>query len=195
ALLKTLQTCTDCRPPFASSLGSTRSFSEDVSHMPVITDPDIKNVIKDLMAASWDELPDAVIHDAKKALSKSTDDKPGQEVLTNLFRAAEAVEQFGGILITMKMELDDSVGMSGENVQPLSDEFSNALCVVHERYIAYLDSFGPDEIYLRKKVETELGAKMIYLKMRCSGLGSEWGKVSVLGTSGLSGSYIEQRGP
>ncbi|KAF9602782.1 hypothetical protein IFM89_030938 [Coptis chinensis] len=184
------------RAPVCKQLGQyARSFSEDVSHMPVITDPDIKNVFKDLMAASWDELLDVIIHDAKKALSKSTDDKSGQEALTNVFCAAEVVEQFGGILITMKMELDDSVWMSGENVKPLSDEFSNAFRVVHERYIAYLDSFGPDEIYLRKKVETELGAKMIYLKMRCSGLGSEWGKISVLGTSGLSGSYLEQRGP
>ncbi|KAF9599045.1 hypothetical protein IFM89_033390 [Coptis chinensis] len=141
--------------------------------MPVITDPHIKNPFKDLMAAS-----DAVIQDAKKALYKSTDDKSAQEVLANVFRAAEAVEQFGGILISLKMELDDTVGLSGENVQPLSDEFSNALRVAHERYSTYLGSFSPDETYLRKKVETELGAKMICLKMRCSGLGSEWGKVS-----------------
>lgn len=182
----------DCRSPFG--VGSTRWFSQDVSQMPVITDPEIKNVFKDLMASSWDELPEAVIHDAKKALSKSTEDKSGQETLTNVFRAAEAVEQFSGILTSMKMELDDVVGLSGENVQPLSEEFANALRVAHQRYITYLDSFGPDEIYLRKKIETELGSKMIYLKMRCAGLGSEWGKVSVLGTSGLSGSYIEQRG-
>ncbi|VVA99913.1 unnamed protein product [Arabis nemorensis] len=50
-----------------------------------------------------------------------------------------------------------------------------------------------EEVYLKRKVEMELGTKMIHLKMRCSGLGSEWGKVTVLGTSGLSGSYVEQR--
>lgn len=44
--------------------------------------------------------------------------------------------------------------------------------------MTYLNSFGPDETYLRKKVETELGTKMIHLKMRCSGIGSEWGKVN-----------------
>ncbi|PIA56398.1 hypothetical protein AQUCO_00700609v1 [Aquilegia coerulea] len=167
----------DCRPPFAIGVGNMRSFSEDVSHMPVITDPDVKNAFKELMAVDWDELPAAVIHDAKAALSKNTDDKSGQEALANVFRAAEAVEQFSGHLISLKMELDDSVGMSGENVRPLSDEFSNALLLVHQRYTDYLESFGPDETYLRKKVETELGTKLIFLKMRCSGLGSEWGKV------------------
>lgn len=170
-----------------------RHFSEDVTHIPVIKDPEIQNVFKDLLAASWDELPYSVVQDAKKALSKDTDDKAGQEVLKNVFRAAEAVEEFGGILISMKMELDDSIGASGENVKPLSSEFADALKTVFQRYTTYLDAFGPDETYLRKKVETELGSKMIYLKMRCSGLGSEWGKITVLGTSGLSGSYVEQR--
>nr|DAD43925.1 TPA_asm: hypothetical protein HUJ06_002155 [Nelumbo nucifera] len=150
---------------------------------------------KDLMAANWDELPDAVIHDAKRALSKNTDDKAGQEALKNVFRAAEAVEHFGGVLVTLRMEIDDSIGLSGENVKPLPEDLANALHASYKRYMTYLDAFGPDEVYLRKKVEMELGTKMIHLKMRCSGLGSEWGKVSVLGTSGLSGSYVEQRAP
>ncbi|XP_022768801.1 succinate dehydrogenase subunit 5, mitochondrial-like [Durio zibethinus] len=183
----------DSRSSFALRLGSMRYFSEDVTHMPVIKDHEILNVFKDLMAASWDELPYSVVQDAKKALSKDTDDKAGQEALKNVFRAAEAVEEFGGVLISMKMELDDSIGVSGENVKPLSSEFADALKIVYQRYTTYLDAFDPDETYLRKKVETELGSKMIYLKMRCSGLGSEWGKITVLGTSGLSGSYVEQR--
>ncbi|XWS14675.1 hypothetical protein CRYUN_Cryun35bG0029500 [Craigia yunnanensis] len=135
----------------------------------------------------------SVVQDAKKALSKDTDDKAGQEALKNVFCAAEAAEEFGGVLLSIKMELDDSVGVSGENVKPLSNELADALKTVYQRYTTYLDAFGPDETYLRKKVETELGSKMIYLKMRCSGLGSEWGKITVLGTSGLSGSYVEQR--
>ena len=56
----------------------------------------------------------------------------------------------------------------------------DAIRAAYKRYTAYLDSFGPDEAYLRKKVETELGTKMIHLKMRCSGIGSEWGKVNLL---------------
>lgn len=161
--------------------------------MPDIKDPQILAVFKDLMASSWDEIQDPVINDAKKALSKNSDDKVGQEALANVFRAAEACEDFGGMLVQLRMEIDDSIGMSGENVKPLRKEFVNALRTAYERYTAYLDAFGSDESYLRKKIETELGTKMIHLKMRCSGIGSQWGKVTVLGTSGLSGSYVEQR--
>ncbi|XP_030537905.2 succinate dehydrogenase subunit 5, mitochondrial [Rhodamnia argentea] len=183
----------DCRPPFGMSMGSIRCFSADVTHMPDFEDPDVLNAFKDLMAASWDELPNSIVHDVEKALSKNIDDEAGQEVLANVYRAAEAVEEFTGVLTSLKMELDDSIGLSGEDVKPLSDEHASALQKIYERYTAYLDAFGPDEAYLRKKVETELGTKMIHLKMRCGGLSSEWGKVTVLGTSGLAGSYIEQR--
>ncbi|XP_016163132.1 succinate dehydrogenase subunit 5, mitochondrial [Arachis ipaensis] len=179
--------------PLSMGLGSLRFYSEGVSHTPNIKDPQLHNLLKDLMAVSWSDLPDSVIEDAKATLSKDTDDKAGKDTVTNVFRAAEAVEEFGGILTTLKMELDDSVGMSGEDVKPLPEHMKNALITIFNRYSTYLDSFGPDETYLRKKVEAELGTKMIHLKMRCSGLGSEWGKVTVLGTSGLAGSYVEQR--
>lgn len=185
----------ECKSPFTLGIGSTRSFSEDASHLPEIKDPEILNVFKDFMASNWDELPEALIHDAVNVLAKDTEDRAGKEVLQSVFRSAEAVEEFTGTLVSLKMELDDSVGLSGENVKPLSDEVVNALRTVFERYHTYLDAFGPDETYLKKKVEMEVGTKMIHLKMRCSGIGSEWGKVSVLGTSGLSGSYVEQRGP
>ncbi|XP_055834187.1 succinate dehydrogenase subunit 5, mitochondrial [Solanum dulcamara] len=184
---------TECQLPFTMAMGSMRSFSEDVCHMPNIEDSEVKRSFKDLMAASWDELPDAVVYDAKNALSKTTDDEAGQEALANVFRAAEAVEEFTGILTSLKMEIDDAIGLSGEDVKPLSKEFSDALHTVFQRYNAYMSAFGPEEEYLRKKVEMELGTKMIHLKMRCSGLDSAWGKVTVLGTSGLAGSYVEQR--
>ncbi|CAD5333058.1 unnamed protein product [Arabidopsis thaliana] len=142
--------------PCAMCIGQVRRFSEDVSHMLEMKNSDVLNAFKDLMAADWAELPSAVVHDAKSAISKNTEDEAGQEALKNVFRAAEAVEEFGGILTSIKMEIDDSIGM---------------------------------KVYLKKKVEMELGTKMIHLKTRCSGLGSEWGKVTVLGTSGLSGSY------
>lgn len=61
---------------------------------------------------------------------------------------------------------------------PLPGYIEDAVKAAYKRYMTYLDSFGPDELYLRKKVETELGTKMIHLKMRCSGIGSEWGKVN-----------------
>ncbi|KAF8066457.1 hypothetical protein N665_1155s0009 [Sinapis alba] len=183
----------DCRYPRATGIGKVRNFSEDVSHMPEIKDSDVLNAFKGLMAADWSALPSAVVNEAKKAVSKNTDDKAGQEALTNVFRAAEAVEEFGGILNSLKMEIDDSIGMSGEDVKNLPEDITKALRLAYHRYTTYLDAFGPEEVYLKKKVETELGTKMIHLKMRCSGLGSEWGKVTVLGTSGLSGSYVEQR--
>ncbi|CAA7048035.1 unnamed protein product [Microthlaspi erraticum] len=187
------QTPYDCRYSRAMDIGMVRNFSEDVSHMPEMKDADVLNAFKELMAADWAELPSSVVHDAKNAVSKNTDDKTGQEALKNVFRAAEAVEEFGGILTSIKMEIDDSIGMSGENVKTLPDDIAKALRTAYQRYAEYLDAFGPEEVYLKKKVEMELGTKMIHLKMRCSGLGSEWGKVTVLGTSGLSGSYVEQR--
>ena len=95
------------------SIGSTHSFSNDVTHLPDIKDPEILIVFKDLMAASWDEIPDTVVHDANKALSKNTD-KAGQEALANIFRAAEAAEEFGGMLVSLRMAIDYSIGLSGE---------------------------------------------------------------------------------
>lgn len=179
--------------PYAQHLGGIRSFSDDISHFPVIEDPQIKRAFKDLMATNWDNLPAAVIHDVKKALSKSTEDKAAQDSLKNVFRAAEAVEEFTGIVMSLKMELDDAIGLSGENVRPLPEEYEKAIKTLFNRYTEYLASFEPKETYLKKKVETELGSKMIYLKMRCGGLDADWAKVTVLGTSGLSGSYVEQR--
>lgn len=59
----------------------------------------------------------------------------------------------------------------------MSKEFSDAFQTIFQRYNTYLSAFGSEEGYLKKKVEMELGTKMIHLKMRCSGLDSEWGKV------------------
>lgn len=170
-----------------------RSFSTTTSQLPHITDPDIESAFKDLMAMSWDELPDSVVNNTKKALSKATEDKAGQEALANVFRAAVASVEFGGVLVSLRMALDDLSGITGENIGRLPDYLEDAMKAAYKRYMTYLESFGPDETYLKKKVENELGTKMIHLKMRCSGIGSEWGKVTLLGTSGISGSYVEQR--
>ncbi|KAL3505180.1 hypothetical protein ACH5RR_035021 [Cinchona calisaya] len=183
----------DFQNPFNMRVGGTRYFSGDVAHMPVIKDTEIECAFKNLLDTNWDELPPAVVHDVKKALSKSSDDKASQEALACVFQAAEAVEEFTGILTSLKMAIDDSIGLSGEEVKPLPKEMSSALETVYQCYVACLDAFGPEEEYLKKKVETELGTKLIHLKMRCSGLGSEWGKVTVLGTSELAGSYVGQR--
>lgn len=181
-----------CYLPFGASF--KRDFSATAaSQLPVITDPDIKVAFKDLMALNWDEIPDSLVNETAKALSKTTDDVSGKEALANAFRAAEASVEFGSTLVSLRMALDDLGGLTGENVGNLPDGLDDAIEAAYRRYTTYLDSFGPDEVYLRKKVEIELGTKMIHIKMRCSGIGSEWGKVTLLGTSGISGSYVELR--
>ncbi|KAL2940103.1 Succinate dehydrogenase subunit 5 mitochondrial [Bienertia sinuspersici] len=160
----------DKRSPFGMVIGSTRTFSQDVAPLPDIKDSEIKAVFKDFIAADWGELPDSLARNALQVLSKDSDDNFGKEALKNVFRAAEAAEEFIGILDTFKMSIDDLVGLSGENVKPLPEHYSQALQTAYNRYRKYLDSFGPDETYLKKKV-------------------------TVLGTSGISGSYVEQRGP
>lgn len=94
-------------------LGSRRFFSEDVTHVPVIKDPELERAFKDLFAASWDKLPDSLLLEVKSALKKSNDEA-GKEVVANVFRAAEAVEEFGDIITNLKMEFDDTIGMAGE---------------------------------------------------------------------------------
>nr|XP_009406065.1 PREDICTED: succinate dehydrogenase subunit 5, mitochondrial-like isoform X2 [Musa acuminata subsp. malaccensis] len=182
-----------CGHKYSYTLNLRCAFSSNISQLPVITDPDIEAAMKDLLAINWDEIPDSVIRETKKALSKTTEDIAGQEALANVFRAAEASVEFSGVLVSLRMALDDLCGLSGENVGHLPEHLEDAIRASYKRYITYLDSFGPDETFLRKKVELELGTKMIHLKMRCSGIGSEWGKVTLLGTSGLSGSYVELR--
>lgn len=133
----------DSRFPFLikMNIGSTRSFSEDVTHMPTIKDPEIKIAIKDLLAADWSEIPSAVVSEANKALSKSTEDKSGQETLKNVLLAAEAVEEFTGKLVSLRMEIDDSVGLSGEVIKDYKNSvFSDYLfhaCPINVLYSLY----------------------------------------------------------
>jgi hypothetical protein len=79
-----------------------------------------------------------------------------------------------------------------QNVGPLPGYIEDAVKAAYNRYMTYLESFGPEENYLRKKVETELGTKMIHLKMRCSGIGSEWGKVCLLNVTCPCGTVLLQ---
>lgn len=123
----------ECLHPFSLGLGSVRTFSADLTHMPDIKDEEIRCAFKDLMAASWDEIPEAVIDETKKALSKSTDDKAGQEALANVFRSAEAIEEFIGILINLKMAIDDAIGLSGEVTRVLR----KSIFSLHSHIIAF----------------------------------------------------------
>lgn len=114
-----MKTVTESRSPL--SIGNVRFYSEDVTHMPDIKDDELQSVFKDLLAENWSDLSDGVVYDANKALSKNTDDNAGKEIVANVFRAAQAVEEFGGILVTLKMEIDDSIGLSGEVFRFYSD--------------------------------------------------------------------------
>ena len=109
-----MKTSAEFRSPLPAGLGSVRFYSDHVTRMPEIKDLKLQHAFKDLMAENWDELPHSVIHDVKSALSGNTDDKAGKEIVENVFRAAEAIEEFSGILVTLKMEIDDSIGLSGE---------------------------------------------------------------------------------
>ncbi|KAL5683485.1 hypothetical protein ACJX0J_009870, partial [Zea mays] len=128
-----------------------RFFSSNEKHLPAISDPEIEAAFKDLLAASWNELPDSLVAEAKKAVSKATDDNAGQEALKNVFGAAEACEEFSGTLVTLRMALDDLCGLTGENVGPLPGYIEDAVKAAYNRYMTYLESFGPEENYLRKK--------------------------------------------
>ncbi|KAI3465373.1 hypothetical protein Pfo_022036, partial [Paulownia fortunei] len=100
---------------------------------------------------NWDEIPPAVVDDVTKALSKNTEDKAAQEVLKNVFRAAEAVEEFTGLLMSLKMEVDNIIGLSGENVKPLPEDYVKAMLTIFDGYASYLAAFGLEESYLKKK--------------------------------------------
>ncbi|XP_020692093.1 succinate dehydrogenase subunit 5, mitochondrial-like [Dendrobium catenatum] len=109
-----------CYLPFGASF--KRDFSATAaSQLPAITDPDIKVAFKDLMALNWDEVPDSLVNETTKALSKTTDDVSGEEALANAFRAAEASVEFGSTLVSLRMALDDLGGLTGENVGNLPD--------------------------------------------------------------------------
>ncbi|KAM0883647.1 hypothetical protein ACQ4PT_031498 [Festuca glaucescens] len=160
-------------------LEDLRAINLRGSNLPAVSDPEIETALKDLMAASWNELPRSLVEEAKKAVSKATDDVAaddvaGQEALKNVFRAAAACEEFGGVLVDLRMALDDLCGLTGVIVGPLPGYVEDAVMSTYDRYMRYLESFHPDEYYLQKKVEAELRTKMIHLKMRCSGIRSEW---------------------
>lgn len=97
-----------------SSWQPCRTISFDSKLLPEITDPEIESAFKDLMATSWDHIPESVVSEAKKAVSKETSDTLGQKHLKGLFAAAEACEEFSGTLVSLRMALDDLGGITGE---------------------------------------------------------------------------------
>eukprot|EP00897_Mesotaenium_endlicherianum_P002611 jgi/Mesen1/2378/ME000156S01517 len=140
----------------------------DHSQLPSVTDPAVQKALNHLIAIGWVEIDGKIKDEIKSVLSKTTDAK-GKEQLQSAWHSAEAT------------------------VGNLPEEMRAALKSALTRYMAYLASFSVEETWLKKKVEAELGSELNLVKQRCSGLEPDWGQVSLLGTSGLSGSYIERR--
>ncbi|MCO5572308.1 hypothetical protein L7F22_026061 [Adiantum nelumboides] len=175
------------------SMGQFRAMSTSIANLPDIADLDVLHALKRLIAENWSEIPEEATDAVEKALTKKTDDTAGIEQLKNAWRTAEAVEKFSGTLVSLRMALDDLTGLTGEKVRPLPPLLLDALNSAFSRYKNYLAAFNEDEFYLKKKVEVELGSLLVHIRQRCSGLRPEWGNISLLGTTGLSGSFIEHR--
>ena len=91
-----------------------RSMSTGIAHLPSISDPDILHALRQLMAVNWTEISDEAKDAVEAAVTKKTDDALGLEELKNAWRVAEAVEKFSGILVSLRMALDDYSGASGD---------------------------------------------------------------------------------
>lgn len=147
-----------------------------------------------MLAHPWHPLRGQVLKEAEKAMLKASDDA-SRLALEKAKAAAHAVEVFAERLELLRMDLDELSGgkFGGEAVGQLPEEVKQALLSALQRYTKYLASFETQEEWLRKKVQEELGSQLLLVKQRCAGLESEWNDISLLGTSGLSGSYIEKR--
>ncbi|CAI7871278.1 unnamed protein product [Closterium sp. NIES-54] len=190
------------RVPFGSHVSAAsfqrRGFAitatEDLVKLPRVSDPSALSTLKEALATGWVPCDSSVIAKIDKTI-KSTDDAVAREALSALKAAAEAVEVFGEKLELLRLELDELSGgkFGGEAVGKIPEDIKAALASALRRYSAYLEAFGAEEGWLQRKVKEELGGVLITVKQRCSGLEEEWNQISLLGTSGLSGSYIEQR--
>eukprot|EP00899_Mesostigma_viride_P001857 jgi/Mesvir1/11672/Mv00066-RA.1 len=149
-------------------------FSCDWTNLDPEVDSEVKAILDDRNAAA--QCPE-LYHDLRDAYSVAT-----------------SVEMFSERVAALRHMLDHENGDTGDNVHDLQEDLAQSLQVVLSRYNGYLSSFAPEEARLQKKVETDLGWQMLQLRQRVNGLDANgWGKLSVLGTCGISGSYIERR--
>lgn len=166
-----------------------RHFS-DSSNVPVLSDRQAKEALNTLLATNWSKIGKDVADAVEAVTAKGG---PDSSILATVWSSAQACEKFSDTLIGLRMELDQLSGDSGESVRRLPDALTRALESAYTKYIVYLESIGEDEDFLKKKVENDLGSILVQIKQRCNGLDPKWGKITLLGTSGLSGSYIELR--
>lgn len=69
------------------------------------------------------------------------------------------------------------VWLLDQEVKPIPDSTYNAVETAYKKYIAYLDAFEEDEMYIKKKVENELGGLFLQIKQRLAGMDPKWSKV------------------
>ncbi|GBG59466.1 hypothetical protein CBR_g38490 [Chara braunii] len=155
--------------------------------------PEFRAALNALLGDDWVHISDETREMVEKTLRINSSDVAGKEHLQNAWRAARAVEIFCEKLGALRGALDEVAGASGDKVKNLPEDLENALEVATEKFHKYVSSFSDDELWLKKAVELAIGGMFVQIKQRCSNLGPEWGKVSLLATSGLSGSYIERR--
>lgn len=65
-----------------------------------------------------------------------------------------------------------------QNVGTIPASTYEAVEAAHRKYMAYLSAFGGDEVFLRKKVELELGGVLLQIKQRLTGMDPKWSEVS-----------------
>ncbi|CAI5979749.1 unnamed protein product [Closterium sp. NIES-64] len=174
------------RVPFGSHVSAAsfqrRGFAitatEDLVKLPRVNDPSALSTLKEALATGWVPCDSSLIAKIDKTI-KSTDDAVAKEALSALKAAAEAVEVFGEKLELLRLELDELSGgkFGGEAVGKIPEDIRAALSSALRRYSAYLEAFGADEGWLQRKVKEELGAVLITVKQRCSGLEDEWNQV------------------
>lgn len=93
----------------------SRSMSASfVSNLPPVKDIGIAKALSGLLGHGWLKLEPQVKSAVESAISGGSDDPEGKETLIDAWRAAQAVESFGGLLTEMLLEINDLCGDSGE---------------------------------------------------------------------------------
>ncbi|KAG0593465.1 hypothetical protein KC19_1G332100 [Ceratodon purpureus] len=85
-----------------------------VSNLPPIQDVKIAKALSGLLGHGWLKIEPQVRSAVESAISGGSDDSAGKETLIDAWKAAQAVESFGGLLVDMLLEINDLCGDTGE---------------------------------------------------------------------------------
>eukprot|EP00270_Netrium_digitus_P020321 TRINITY_DN832_c0_g1_i3.p1 TRINITY_DN832_c0_g1~~TRINITY_DN832_c0_g1_i3.p1 ORF type:complete len:255 (-),score=41.42 TRINITY_DN832_c0_g1_i3:247-978(-) len=174
-------------------LRHTRSFSSDFFQLPALEDADQAKAFRALIAGNWLHIDGGVRKQVENTLKNIGSGEAA--ALQAAWASAVAVEAFAEKLENLRSNLTGLSGpkfTGGDRVNALPSDLEKALVSAFRRYSTYLESFGADEEWLKKKVQEELGGSLLTIKQRVAGLEPSWNQISLLGTSGLGGSYLEQ---